>query len=214
MKSKSSLKSKTFPLGGIALLDKVEKTFGALSKIFGDDNAYRAKNFIGRVKLLLHNKLTHNVSVHRILDTYPEEVFEYLGIKDNVSERSLYRTLETIGKSYPLLVERYQRVLEKHGLIDKEQIFDFSSTYFEGRKAELSSYGYSRDHREDKKQITFGIATGISGIPTAITIQRGNVQDKKHFRYLLNLCSKILEENSLLIFDCGANSKANKEKIR
>jgi len=30
-------------------------------------------------------------------------------------------------------------------------------------------------------QINFGISTGINGIPTAITIQRGNTQDKKTY---------------------------------
>ena len=67
------------------------------------------------MKLLLYNKLTHSVSVHRILETYPEEVLEYLGI-GKVSERSLYRVLEIIGKTFPLLLENYQRFLKKHGL--------------------------------------------------------------------------------------------------
>ena len=41
-------------------------------------------------------------------------------------------------------------------------------------------------------QINFGIATGINGIPTAITIQRGNVQDKKHMKQMLKVISKVL----------------------
>ena len=66
------------------------------------------------MKLLLYNKLTHSVSVHRILEIepYPEEVLEYLGI-GKVSERSLYRVLEIIGKTFPLLLENYQRFLKK-----------------------------------------------------------------------------------------------------
>ena len=31
-----------------------------------------------------------------------------------------------------------------------------------------------------RMQINFGVSTGINGIPTAITIQRGNTQDKKN----------------------------------
>ncbi len=50
----------------------------------------------------------------------------------------------------------------------------------EGSKAELAEFGYSRDKIPDKLQINFGIATGINGIPTALTIQKGNVHDKKH----------------------------------
>ena len=63
-------------------------------------------------------------------------------------------------------------------------------------------------------QINFGISTGINGIPTAITIQKGNVQDKKHMREMLRLVSMILSEGSLLIFDTGANTLENKQKIR
>jgi transposase len=40
-------------------------------------------------------------------------------------------------------------------------------------------YGHSRNHRPDK-QANFGVSTGINSIPTALTIQKGNVQDKKH----------------------------------
>lgn len=43
----------------------------------------------------------------------------------------------------------------------------------------MGELGYSRDHRPGKRQITFGIGTGINNIPSALTIQKGNVQDKK-----------------------------------
>jgi transposase len=200
-------------LGGVSLIDKVEKDFGLISGVF-DGISDRARDFIGRVKLLLYNRLTYAVSVHRILETYPHELFELLGIGDEPSERSLYRTLELVGKCYPVLMERYQEVLREEGLVDNQQVLDFSSTYFEGEKASLGAYGYSRDRRPDRKQVNLGISTGINNIPSAITIQRGNVQDKRHLRMLLKVASKVLEENSLLIFDAGANSKPNKKRIR
>jgi transposase len=78
----------------------------------------------------------------------------------------------------------------------------------------LANYGYSRDKRPDKMQINFGISTGINGIPTAITIQKGNVQDKKHMREMFRLVSMIPLEGSLLIFDTGANTLENKQRIR
>jgi transposase len=57
------------------------------------------------------------------------------------------------------------------------------------------------------------ILAGINGVPTAITIQKGNVQDKKHIREVLKLVSKVIPQRSLLIFDTGANSKDNKTRI-
>jgi len=46
-----------------------------------------------------------------------------------------------------------------------------------------------------------------------LTIQKGNVQDKTHMKSMIRLCSKILPGNSLLVFDCGGNTKANKMAI-
>jgi len=91
---------------------------------------------------------------------------------------------------------------------------DFSSSYFEGNKSKLGKLGYSRDHEPGKEQITFGICTGINNIPTGLTIQKGNVQDKKHFKFMLKTVKHLLKEGSLLIFDCGGNTEKNKEKIK
>lgn len=204
---------KSISLGGIVLIDKVEKRFNVFSEIFSGLGG-RTKNFVGCVKLHVYNKLTHSVSTHQMLETYSEEVAPYLGMQDMPSERSLYRTLERIGILFPVLLDRYQNVITKHGLVDSEQVTDFSSTYLEGKNAELGKYGYSRDRKPGKLQVTFGIATGINSIPTALTIQKGNVQDKKHIREMLKVVSKVIPHDSLLIFDAGANTKENKTNIR
>lgn len=122
--------------------------------------------------------------------------------------------IERIGKCYALVLERYQKTLEEYALLSEKQIIDFSSTYFEGKAGELGEVGFSRDGQRNKKQITFGIATGINGIPTALTVQKGNTQDKKHFGEILKAAEAILEVGSILLFDCGANSKKNKAAIR
>ncbi len=205
--------NKTFPLGGLAILDKIEKSYALISTLF-EGLGGKAKNFIPIVKLHLYNKLTHSVSVHQILEIYPEELIERLGTDSLPSARSLYRPLERIGELFPIIQSRYHQFLKEHDLLDSNQIIDFSSTYFEGEHAEIAESGYSRDKRPDKKQITFGISTGINGIPTALTIQRGNVQDKKHMKVMLKIISKVIPEHSLLIFDTGANTRKNKEKIR
>jgi len=57
-----------------------------------------AKDFIPLTKLFVHNKLTHSVSIHQILKTYPEELSEQLGLGET-SERTLYQT-ERIGRNF------------------------------------------------------------------------------------------------------------------
>ena len=196
------------------MIHQIENRYGLFQSLFSD-TGIKTKQFIPLVKLLVGNKLTHAVSIRQIPETYPLEFSRQLGMNEPLAERTLYRTLERIGKNFPVFLERYHQLLKKHNLIDHEQIIDFSSSYLEGgEKSELASYGYSRDKRPDKLQINFGIATGINGIPTAITIQKGNIQDKKHMREMFRLVSAILPNGSLLIFDTGANTEENKQKIR
>jgi len=206
------MKSIAFPSGGLILIDRVDKRFGVFSEVFSGLGG-RSKDFVGCIKLHVYNKLTYSVSTHQIPKTYPKEVAAYLGMYDMPAERSLYRAFERLGKRFPLALERYQSLLKKHDLVDSNQVSDFSSVYFEGKNAELGEPGFSRDHRPDRPQVNFGITTGINGIPTALTIQKGNVQDKKHMQDMLNVVGKVLPEKSLLIFDNGANTKQNKAKI-
>jgi transposase len=204
----------TISLGAIVMIRQIENRYGLFDSLF-NDTGIKTKQFIPNVKVLVGNKLTHAVSIVQIPQTYPLEFARQLGMNEPLKDRTLNRTLERIGKNFPVILERYQQFLKKHDLIDHDQIIDFSSSYLEGgKKSELASYGYSRDKRPDKLQINFGIATGINGIPTAITIQKGNVQDKKHMREIFRLVSAILPDGSLLIFDTGANTEENKHKIR
>jgi len=204
----------TISLGAIVMIHQIENRYGLFHSLFSD-TGIKTKQFIPNVKVLVGNKLTHAVSIVQIPQTYPLEFARQLGMNEPLKDRTLNRTLERIGKNFPVILERYQQFLKKHDLIDHDQIIDFSSSYLEGgKKSELASYGYSRDKRPDKLQINFGIATGINGIPTAITIQKGNVQDKKHMREIFRLVSAILPDGSLLIFDTGANTEENKHKIR
>lgn len=174
----------------------------------------RAKTFIPSVKLLMANKLGQSLSLNRLMDFTPLEMLELLGFDKIQSDRTLYRTLERLGEQRSLVIEKYQKWVQTQNLVDKHQMIDFSSSYFEGKKCPLGKLGYSRDGQPGKLQFTFGVGVGMNGIPSMLTIQKGNVQDKKHMRYAIRLSSNVLEEGSLLTFDCGGNTKDNKERIR
>jgi len=63
---------------------------------------------------------------------------------------------------------------------DKSQLtflYDLTSTYFEGSKAELGEFGYSRDHRKDLKQVCIGLLGDMDGIPCAVEAFSGNTSD-------------------------------------
>ncbi|MHA1290841.1 MAG: hypothetical protein ACTSPB_25940 [Candidatus Thorarchaeota archaeon] len=172
----------TFGLGSIALIDKVEDYLNGYFEKVLEEIGGKAQDFIPCVKLLIANRMGDCHSIHRLEDL-PEEYYQQLRFSSPKSNRTLNRTLERLGKSYQFIVHNHQKVIKEHDLVTKEQFLDFSSTYFEGKNSELGELGYSRDNEPGKLQITFGICTGMNDIPTALTIQKGNVQDKKHFRF-------------------------------
>lgn len=200
-------------VGNLAAIDKVDGLLdGYFEKIFGEIGG-RMKDFVPLIKLLIYNKLGESLAITRLC-SYPAELFDLMGFEEPPSERSIYRAVERVGTAFAFILEQHQAILKEFGLVDDNQIIDFSSTYFEGKAKNVGEFGYSRDRLPGKRQIVFGICTGLNGIPTALTIQKGNVLDKKHFPFMLRTAGAILEENSLLIFDTGANTKPNKRAIR
>ena len=201
----------SFSFGPVALINKIENKYHFFEIIF-EGLGGKAKNLLESAKLFIYNKLAESISINKIQDIYPFELFEEIGLGE-ISNRSLYRNLERTGDNYKFLMENYQKFLKINNLVSNEQFIDFSSSYFEGDDCDLGALGYSRDHQPGKKQITWGISTGMNGISTALTIQKGNVCDKTHFKFMLKTVKKVLDKDSILIFDCGGNTSKNKQKI-
>jgi hypothetical protein len=81
------------------------------------------------------------------------------------------------------LLERQGKVedaLAKHHLTGGcTVLYDLSSSYFEGHCCPLAKYGHSRDHREDRPQVQYGLLCSEEGIPVAIEVVEGNTGDPK-----------------------------------
>ncbi len=207
------MKSNTsFHVGSLILVNKVDSRYNLFDSVFSPLKG-KTKHLIESVKMFINNRLDKCVSVSNLLGIYPEEWFECLGFKEKPKERTMYRDLERIGVGYKFVVESLQQLLKKNNLIDLIQFIDYSSSYFEGNSSELGALGYSRDSQPSKQQLTFGISTGMNGIPSALSVQKGNVQDKEHMEFMLKIVNKVLEKGSLVIFDCGGNTEKNKEEI-
>jgi len=202
----------SFHVGNLILINKIDKQYNLFDSLFAPLKG-KTKHLIESVKMFIDNRLDKCAAVSRILEIYPEEWFECLGFGEKPKERTMYRDLERIGYNYKFVIEKFQQLLKKDNLIDVIQCIDYSSSYFEGNSSELGALGYSRDSQPAKKQLTFGISTGMNGIPSALTVQKGNVQDKEHMKFMLKVVGKVLEKGSLVIFDCGGNTEDNKEKI-
>jgi len=98
---------------------------------------------------------------------------ELLNLSD-CDEELLYRAMDWLLPRQ----ERIERNLAKRHLQDGTlALYDVSSTYFEGRHCPLARYGYSRDGKRDKLQITFGLLTNAEGCPVAVEVFEGNTAD-------------------------------------
>ena len=98
---------------------------------------------------------------------------ELLNLSD-CDEELLYRAMDWLLPRE----ERIERSLAKRHLQEGTlALYDVSSTYFEGRHCPLARYGYSRDGKRDKLQITFGLLTNAEGCPVAVEVFEGNTAD-------------------------------------
>src|SRR5215471_12963132 len=89
-------------------------------------------------------------------------------------EELLYRAMDWLLPRQ----DKIERSLAKRHLKEGTlALYDVSSTYFEGRCCPLARYGYSRDGKRDKLQITFGLLTNADGCPIAVEVFEGNTAD-------------------------------------
>jgi len=170
----------------------------------------------GLVEALISYKLSENLSLTRGSDWINRvEVLEEFGL-ESFEQKTLYRAVETIGENYQEVILDLQEVLfSQYDFNHTDVNMDWSSLILWGDKASLGRYGYSRDYRPDKKQVTFGVTELRKpiNIPIGLTIAPGNVNDQKHFQTTFNQVNDCLRKNSLIIFDKGANGQENLNSV-
>jgi len=168
------------------------------------------------VRGMLAYKLGDNFSVLRAGEWLNRpEVREHYELRE-FNVKTLYRAVETLGRNRERIVRELQdRVLKLLGCESTDVLMDWTSIVYYGDMSSLAKYGYSRDHRPDKKQVTLGVAQLAPpvNVPVAMTVEPGNINDQEHFRRTYDQVRSVLSESSLVIFDKGANDKRNLDSI-
>ncbi len=131
-------------------------------------------------------------------DEYPDE-FE------------VYRTLDKITEEEVALQKHIYKTYIELGInIESTVFYDITSSYFEGAKCILASYGYSRDHRPDRKQIVIALVITPEGYPLYWKVMRGNTPDVTTVKELLEVMkNRFGIKECLFVFDRGMVSKDN-----
>ena len=127
---------------------------------------------------LLNYKLTDNFSIKEAGKWLNQnEILDILNL-ERFHERVLYRTLELLGRNKEeILCDILDSLFSTYGFEDTNINLDWTSIVFYGTKSNLGKFGYSRDHRPDKLQITVAVSELADpiNIPIGITVNKGNV---------------------------------------
>lgn len=204
----------SFPIGTTISVKNYSK-FLELGTIFSKFKQ-RGIPLLNILEATISYKLTENLSLSKASDWINrDEVLLEFGL-NKFEQRTLFRAIETIGENYQTVILDIQDILfEKYEFSHTDVNMDWSSLILWGNKSALGKYGYSRDHRPDKKQITFGVSELRKpiNIPIGLTIAPGNLNDQNHFQMTFDQVKGRMKKESLAVFDRGANSKNNLNSV-
>ncbi len=207
--------NKSFSIGCIEISKRFGKKLG-FETIF---NRFKRKGdkLSNCVVGLVSHKLHFSGSINGAAEWLNQpQIMDEFALSENVP-KTYYRALETVGRhDLSIMTLLQNRLLYLYDFESTDSNLDWSSIILHGCKAVLGKYGYSRDHRPDKRQITFGVAQFRSPIslPYAFSIARGNMPDKVHFEKTYRRMLKALSPGSMIVIDRGANTKEVKQSIR
>ncbi|KXA92360.1 hypothetical protein AKJ65_07665 [candidate division MSBL1 archaeon SCGC-AAA259E19] len=125
-------------------------------------------------------------------------------------EQWVYRTGYRLADQKDEIEEEIFQNLRKNLNLSLNRVFyDLTSSYFEGKGPELALFGYSRDHRPDRKQIVLGVVM-MDGIPIAHRVWAGNTADKSTLeKSVKDLKERFGIEDVTFVADRGVMSSTN-----
>lgn len=207
-------KNINFPIGTILAVQKYYEKL-KFRRVFGKHKK-KGRDINALIEATVSYKLTENLSISKASSWINRDEVLLKFNLDGFDEQAIFRALKIIGKNREEIIAGIQDALfETYSFEHTDINLDWTSLILYGNKAPLGKYGYSRDHRSDKKQITVGICELASpiNIPIGLTVNAGNTNDQKHFNDTYGQVKRKLKKGSLVVFDKGADSKGNTDAV-
>ena len=185
------------------LLEKYK--IGEILKTELSDN--KAKfNIYEIIKALMINRLVKPSSELSAIEWINEDYSEEM----NVQLHQVYRSLDYLIPKKDIIEKR---IFESLKIMLKLNLdfahYDLTSTYFEGCNCSIAFYGYSRDHRKDRKQVVIGLVM-IDGIPIHHEVYKGNTVDKSTLEGMIkNVKEKFGLREIAIVADRGIITENN-----
>jgi transposase len=123
----------------------------------------------------------------------------------------VYRSLDRLCDQESELQSFIYAQIKKHYPEGQDAFFyDLTSTYFEGKRCALATFGYSRDHRPDCEQIVIALLITPEGYPFYWRVLPGNTQDVTTVQGMVKeVKERFGIEKCTMIFDRGMVSSDN-----
>jgi transposase len=177
------------------------------------DKTYGSKANI--IKLLIIGKIVTRGGKLRIFNWIKRN--NYLAEQFNIDTKNL--KLDDLYFELGELSRMQSKIEKKWNIYHKKRhkdiyLYDITSSYFEGNQNALSAFGYNRDGKKGKKQITIGLITDSKGFPLKIEVFKGNELDYKTVNGQLNdLKEQFDAEHVILVGDRGMRIRLNLEEL-
>jgi len=198
--------------GHVAAIHSALKKSGLLSMI--DSKSSRERDVVAA--MIIDRIISGDSKLSTVRHCNPEtastSLGELLSVED-LHEDECYAAMDwLLERQYKI-----QKKLAKKHLADGDPVlFDLSSSYFEGQCCQMAHFGYSRDHRGDRKQVNYGIYSNTDGTPVGVEVLAGNESDRIAFPLAVaRVRNDFKHKNVIFIGDRGMISgKAIDEYLR
>ena len=130
----------------------------------------------------------------------------------NLHTDGVYDAMDWLNARQPAIEKSLAR---RHLQDDGYGLYDLSSSWMEGANCPLSARGHSRDAKQGKLQIEYGLLTDPEGRPVSIEVFSGNTGDPTAFVSAVDKVRKAFKlENLVMVGDRGMITSARIDEMR
>jgi transposase len=178
------------------------------------------KSFVARlIETMVVNRLEDPCSKLKLLewlekDTSLQFLIDLPAPGLELNENQFYRAMDVMWEKRDVIEKKIYEQIVKPLSNGSVLAKDITSTYFEGNKSSIAKYGYSRDHRSDRKQVNWSLIETEEGFPITLEVYPGNVPDEKTVKDSIRRIKQLFGITSgIFIMDRGMATKENIQAI-
>jgi hypothetical protein len=174
--------------GGIQILKNAWDRFG-MDAVFSDVTDVRSRSLL---KAMIFSRVLFPSSKLALSEEAKGTALSLacgLSQEEDFDEDDLYKAMDGLNGRWVGVERKLAKIQGTNEAC--VVLYDLTSVYFEGSGPKhLARYGYSRDHRGDRRQCLVAVATDGKGIPIHVEVLRGNRPDQKTLLGLLKTLEK------------------------